>query len=92
MANILYGIHNEEYNIDFYDNGTIEIFNHKEKKTITTFKVDLPFIQTLQKFCNEEMQKYMHLFSKLEINDREFLEEKSFPKTTIKYYAKKVIK
>ncbi len=36
-SKMLFGIHNEEYNLDYYEDGHIEIFNYITKTTITTF-------------------------------------------------------
>ena len=31
------GVHNDRYNIDIYDDGTLTIYDHVEDKTITSF-------------------------------------------------------
>jgi len=34
---IVFGVHNERYNMDYYEDGSIRIFDNKNLKAITTF-------------------------------------------------------
>ena len=34
---LLFGVHNNKYNLDFYDDNSIEIYNYITKKLITVF-------------------------------------------------------
>ncbi len=37
MKKLLFGVHNDEFNMDFYDDNSIEIYDHKKGDTITRF-------------------------------------------------------
>lgn len=49
--NILFGVHNETHNIDFYDDNTINIYDHETGVSVTTFKEEdvAVFVAILQR-------------------------------------------
>ncbi len=40
MAKILFGVHNEHYNIDLYDDMTINIYDHIGARSVTDFDAE----------------------------------------------------
>lgn len=37
---IVFGVHNERFNMDYYEDGSIKIYDHKNLKEITTFDIE----------------------------------------------------
>ena len=40
VKQLLTGVHNDQYNVDLYNDGSIDIYDYKNEKLITTFDAE----------------------------------------------------